>query len=337
MHPHTPRLAIAVIAALSLLLTACGGSTAAPISTADTPTPAPTAAPRATPATVAHAPQPTAGAGKPTVIATTTQLEDVLMNVAGDRMTVIGLVPRNGDPHEFEPTPEDVKRIAESQAVFKNGIGLEGWLGELLANAGGERPIFDTSQGIQPGVIDRAFEEGGEEDPHIWMSPVLMQKVTDNVAAGLKQIDPAGAATYDANAAAYRGKLKELDAWAAQELAAIPPERRKLVTAHDAMGYFASRYNFTVIGALIPSVSTEAAETSAKDLAALVETIQAAGVPAIFAERSVNPTFIEQVAAEAHVKVLELYVDSLGEKGGEAGTYLDFMRTNVRRIVEGLK
>jgi ABC-type Zn uptake system ZnuABC Zn-binding protein ZnuA len=276
-------------------------------------------------------------AEKISVIATTTQLEDVVSVIAGDRVTVIGLVPRNGDPHEFEPTPETVRQVAESKAVFINGAGLEGWLEELVKNAGGERPLFDTSSGLTLSTIDRAFEEGGETDPHIWMSPVNMLTVVDNVVAGLKKIDPDGASVYDANATEYKARLKELDVWAENELSFIPVERRKLVTAHDAMGYFAARYNFEIIGYVIPSVSTEAAETSAKDLAALVDLVKASGVPTIFAEATINPKFMDQVAAEAKVKVDELYVDSLGDKGGEAGTYLDFFRFDVNTIVAGLK
>lgn len=274
---------------------------------------------------------------KPTVIATTTQLEDVVGVIAGDRVTVVGLVPRNGDPHEFEPTPDNVKQVADSVAVFKNGAGLEGWIDELIANAGGERPIFDTTQGLKLSVIDHAFEEGGETDPHVWFSPVLMVKVVDNITAGLQQIDPSGAETFAANATAYKQQLQELDVWAKQELSKIPAEHRKLVTAHDALGYFAAQYGFTIVGAVIPNVSTEAAETSAKELSELVEKIKAAGVPTIFAEVSVNPKFIDQVAAEAGVKVDELYVDSLGDKGGEAGTYLDFFRSDVNKIVNGLQ
>lgn len=286
----------------------------------------------------APAPANTDGSpAKPTVIATTTQLEDVVSVIGGDRVTVVGLVPRNGDPHEFEPTPDHVKQVADSAAVFKNGAGLEGWIDELIANAGGERPVFDTTQGLVLSVIDRAFAEGGETDPHVWFSPILMQGVVDNITAGLKQIDPAGATTYDANASTYKAQLQELDAWAEQELGKIPVERRKLVTAHDALGYLATRYDFAIIGAVIPSVSTEAAETSAKELSALVEAIKAAGVSTIFAEASANPKFIEQVAAEAGVKVDELYVDSLGDKGGEAGTYLDFFRADVNKLVNGLQ
>ena len=275
---------------------------------------------------------------KLSVIATTTQLEDVTRVIAGDRITVIGLVPRNGDPHAFEPTPENVKQVAQSAAVFINGAGLEGWLEELVQHAGGERPIFDTSKGLTLGKIDAAYAEGGDVDPHIWMDPINMLTVVDNIAAGLKQIDPAGVNTFTANADAYKTQLKELDAWAQKQLAVIPPERRKLVTAHDAMGYFATHYQFKVVGTVIPSASTEAAETSAKDLSKLVEVIRQEGVPAIFAEASSNPKFIEQVGAEAKVKVVtDLYIDSLGDKGGEAGTYLDFFRTDVTKIVSALK
>ncbi len=311
-----------------LLLAACGGQPTAQPTTAPAPA-APTAAPAAD--------APAAPAGALTVIATTTQIEDVLGVLAGDRVTVVGLVARNGDPHEFEPTPENVKQVADADAVFKNGVEFEGWLDELIANAGGTRPVFDLSEGLTLGTVDNAFEEGGETDPHIWMSPVNMLTVVDNAVVGLKQLDPAGAATFDANATSYKAQLNELDAWAEQEMAVIPAERRKLVTAHDAMGYFASRYNFTILGAVIPSASTDAAETSAKELAALVETIKTAQVPTIFAEASNNPKFVDQVAAESGVKVDELYVDSLGDTGGEAGTYLDFFRTNVNRVVAGLK
>jgi len=308
----------------ALLLSACGasgtGTATAPTSGAVTTTSAP------------------ATGTKPTVIATTTHLEDVVAVLGGDRITVVGLVPRNGDPHEFEPTPEDVKRIADSQGVFKNGAGLEGWLDELIANAGGERPIIDTTAGLSLGTIDSTFEEGGETDPHVWFDPSLMMSVVDNIVVGLKQIDPPGAATFDANATAYKQQLAELDAYAKETLATIPEERRKFVTAHDAMGYFAKRYDFEIVGAVIPSVSTEAAETSAKQLADLVEKIKTAGVPAVFAEASNNPKFIEQVGAEANVKVVEdLYVDSLGDKGGEAGTYLDFFKTDVDKITAALK
>ncbi|KAB8145625.1 hypothetical protein F8S13_00630 [Chloroflexia bacterium SDU3-3] len=303
------RITRAALTALALLaLSACGASTAAPT------------------------------AAKPTVVATTTQLEDVLAVIGGERIAVVGLVPRNGDPHEFEPTPEHAKQIAASQAVFKNGAGLEGWIDELVANAGGERPIFDTTKGLALSTIGSAFEEGGETDPHVWFDPTLMQGVVDNVAAGLRQIDPGGAATFDANAAAYKQQLAELDAYAKQTLASIPAERRKLVTAHDAMGYFAKRYGFEVVGAVIPSVSTEAADTSAKQLAELVEKIKAAGVPAVFAEASNNPKFVEQLGAEAGVKVVEdLYVDSLGAKGSEADTYLKFFRADVDKITAALK
>lgn len=318
MKSLVQRARHAGLAALLLVLTACGTAATEPAAQPDDAAAQPRAA-------------------RPLVIATTTQLEDVVGVIAGEYATVVGLVPRNGDPHEFEPTPEDVKSIADSQAVFKNGAGLEGWLDKLIENAGDQRPIIDTSHGIALDVIDRSFEEGGETDPHIWMSPLLMQTVTDNIAAGLAQIDPPNAAAYQANASEYKTQLAELDTWAADELAAVPAQRRKLVTAHDTMGYFASRYDFTIVGTVIPSVSTEAAETSAKDLAALIDTIRATGVPTIFAETTSNPAFIEQIAAETNVQVDTLYSDSLGDKGGEAGTYLDYFRTNVTKIAAGLR
>lgn len=273
---------------------------------------------------------------KPTIVATTSQLADVLGNLVGDRMTVLELVPRNGDPHEFEPTPEDVRKISSAQAVFKNGAGLEGWLDKLIENAGGTRPIFDMSAGLKLETIDHAFQEGGETDPHIWMSPVQMLDVVDHAVAGLKQIDPQGAAAYQTNADGYKSKLRDLDTWAEQQVATIPPEKRLLVTTHDAMGYFASWYGFKIVGYVIPSVSTEG-QTSAQQLAQLVDKIKQSGVKTVFAEKSGNPKFVEQIAQDANVQVDELYVDSLGDVGGEAGTYLDFIRTDVAKIVNGLK
>ncbi|MCX6044260.1 MAG: zinc ABC transporter substrate-binding protein [Chloroflexi bacterium] len=278
------------------------------------------------------------GPTKLTVVATTTQIEDIASVIAGEHITVIGLVPRNGDPHEFEPTPDTVKQVAQSAAVFINGVGLEGWLEELVKNAGGERPIFDISKNIPLGKINTAFEEGGDPDPHIWMNPLNMVTAVDNITTGLKQLDPTNGSAFDANATAYKAKLVELDAWAEKALAVIPPERRKLVTMHDAMGYFATRYQFKLVGAVIPSASSEAAETSAKDLSKLVETIKQEQVPAIFTEASINPKLVEQVGAEVNVKVVtDLYIDSLGDKGGEAGTYLDFFRADVNKLVNALK
>lgn len=273
----------------------------------------------------------------PTLVATTTQLEDVLTLIADGKFTVIGLVPRNGDPHEYEPTPDDVKQVALAKAVFLGGAGLETWLGKLVKNAGGQADLIDTSQGLTLSVIDRAFEEGGETDPHVWMNPVMMEHVVDNVVVGLKRLDPPDAADFQARGDAYKSRLVELDAWAAKQLNTIPVGQRKLVTTHDAMGYFATRYGFEIIGAVIPHVSTEAADTSAQDLAKLVRAVKAAHVKTIFAKASGNPKFIEQVAAETKVKVDQLYVDSLGPKGGEAGTYLDFFRTDVTKLVAGLK
>lgn len=274
---------------------------------------------------------------KPSIVATTSQLQDILQNIAGDRMTVVGLVPRNADPHEFEPTPEDVRAVATSKAVFKNGAGLEGWLDKLIENAGGERPVFNTTQGMTLATIDHAFQEGSETDPHVWMNPLQMQAVVNNMVAGLAQIDPEGAAFYRANGEAYNGKLRDLDAWAQEQVATIPPSQRLLVTTHDAMGYFASHYGFKIVGYVIPSVSTESGSTSAQQLAKLVDEIKSTGVKTVFAEKSTNAKFMEQVAQDANVTVDELYGDALGDSGGEAGTYLDFIRADVNKIVNGLK
>jgi ABC-type Zn uptake system ZnuABC Zn-binding protein ZnuA len=276
---------------------------------------------------------------KPIVMATTTQLEDIVRTVGGMRVQVIGLVSRNGDPHAFEPTPEDARHVAQADAVFKNGLHLEGWIDELIENAGGAstRLVVDVSRGVKVAPIAGAFAARSQVDPHVWMNPLNMIRVTDNIVSGLQRIDPDGAAVFRARGERYKAQLRELDAWTKRRLRTIPAARRKLVTAHDAMGYFAARYGFTVVGAVIPDADTEA-ETSAKQLSDLVKKICAAKVPAIFAEASNNPKWVEQVGREASVKVVkDLRVDSLGAIGTPSGTYIGFFRSNVEKIASALQ
>lgn len=175
---------------------------------------------------------------KPSVVATTTQIEDVASVIGGDEVEVIGLMPRDADPHSFEPTPQDVGKISKAKLVFENGIGLEGWVDELVKNAG-NRPVVVVSNGLQIGRISSQFGSGITPDPHIWMNPPDMSVVTDNIVNNLVKIDAADAAKFRARGEKYKGELRALDQWAAARLAKVPPAHRKLVTTHDAMGYFA--------------------------------------------------------------------------------------------------
>ena len=278
-----------------------------------------------------------ASASKPSVVATTTQIEDVARVIGGDEIDVIGLMPRDADPHSFEPTPQDVGKVSKANLILENGVNLEGWIGELVKNAGGNQPVVVVSNGLKIDEISSQFGSGPTPDPHIWMSPINMLVVTDNVVKGLSQIDKTDAAKFRARGEKYKTQLRELDQWAAQRLAKVPPAHRKLVTTHDAMGYFAKRYDFQVLGTVIPGPDADA-ETSAQQLAALIQKIKAAKVPAIFAETSVNPKWIEQVASETGVKVVrDLQIGSLGEVGQPNGTYLGFFRADVEKIAEALQ
>lgn len=314
----------------------------------------------AAPAPQPAAPPQTAAAGQVPlkVVAVETFLADMAQNVAGDRLKVDSLIPVGVDPHSFEPTPRDVAKIAESQVLIVNGAGFEEWLERVLTNAGGQRVVITASAGLtmrEPGAGEMAHEHehettaGGtptpeaehvhhhEGDPHFWLDPVLAIKYVENIRDGLSQADPAGKETYAANAAAYIARLQELDGWIKAQVATIPSERRLLVTNHESFGYFADRYGFTVVGTVIPSVST-GASPSAQEMAALVEHIKEAGAPAIFLETGSNPQLARQIAQEAGVKVVtELFTHSITDASGPAPNYIEMMRYNVRAIVDALK
>lgn len=311
------------------------------------------------------APQPSAPLK---VLAAETFLADMAQNVAGDRLKVDSLIPIGVDPHVFEPTPQDVIKIAESQVLIVNGAGFETWLDRVLANAGGQRVVIAASTGLaarEPGEGEMAHEHEHEHegetadgatpppeeehahhhhhahhhegDPHFWLDPVAAIKYVENIRDGLSAEDPAGKETYAANAAAYIAKLQELDGWIKAQVATIPPERRLLVTNHESFGYFADRYGFTVVGTVIPGASS-GASPSAQEMAALVEHIKEAGAPAIFLETGNNPQLARQIAQEAGVKVVtELYTHSITSASGPAPTYIEMMRYNVKTIVEALK
>lgn len=272
---------------------------------------------------------------RPKAVATINILADFAAQVAGDRVEVTSLIPVGGDPHTYEPVPKDVQRVAESQVVFYNGLGLEKWLEELIENAGGQRVSVELTRGLRP-----AFQtEGryrGDPDPHLWMDPVLAKKYVENARDFLARFDPEGRATYERNAARYLRELEALHAWIQQQVAQVPPHRRKLVTTHDAFRYFGHRYGFKVVGT-IWGISTED-EPSAQEIARLVDRIRGEGVPAVFVETTINPKLMERVAREAGVRVGEkLYGDSLGPPGSDADTYVRMMRHNVRAIVEALR
>lgn len=293
-----------------------------------------------------------AASGQPLrVLAAESFLADIAQHVAGGRLTIDVLIPSGIDPHGFEPTPADVRKVADSDLLIINGAGLEAFLERLLESAGGERVVVEASAGLtsrEPHaaeVVDEAADEHageedhghGETDPHFWLDPVLAIKYVENIRDALNTADPAGAETYTANAAQYIAELEALDAWIVEQVQAIPPERRLLVTNHESFGYFADRYGFTVLGAVVPSVSS-AASPSAEQLARLVDRVKAAGAPAVFIETGANPQMAQQLAQDAGVTVVsELLTHSVTAADGSASDYIAMIRYNVQTIVAALQ
>lgn len=288
---------------------------------------------------------PTAPAtGELQVLAVESFLADITQQVAGDRLTVQTLIPAGLDPHSFEATPQDVALIADSQVLILNGGGLEEWLEEILKNAGGEQLIIEASAGLEsrkPGAseadVEHAEEHAHENDPHFWLDPVLVIHYVENIRDGLIKADPDSKDAYTQNAAAYIQRLTDLDAWIVGQVQQIPPERRLLVTNHESFGYFADRYGFRIIGAIIPSVSSGAAP-SAQQMAELVNHIRAEGAPAIFLETGASPQLAEQLAAETGAKVVtELSTHSVQPVDGKTVGYIEMMQDNTEKIVLALK
>ena len=266
----------------------------------------------------------------PDVLTTTTILEDVTRNIAGDRLTVQSLLPVGVDPHSYQPVPQDAAMVSESKVFVVHGAEYEVFMQALLDNAGGKENVIEASTGL------RLLSDEQGTDPHLWLDPNNVIAYSDNIREGLSQFDPDGAEVYETNASIYIDQLAELDSWINGQVAQIEPERRVLVTNHEALGYFADRYGFRIVGAVIPSFSSDSAP-SAQQMAELIEQIKIQQVPAIFLDASDNPDLAQQIAAETGVKVVtDLHLESLTE-GGPAATYMDLMKDNVTKIVQALQ
>ncbi len=285
------------------------------------------------------------GASAPRVLAVETFLADIVRSVAGDAVTVEALLPPGADPHSFQPSPRDAAVVARADLVIENGGGLEGFLQKLVENvSAGKRSSAPKLVSASEGLTSRTAKEGEaveagtahDADPHYWMDPLLVIHYVDTIAAALSSLDPADTAGFEARAAAYKEKLRELDAWIASNVSRLPADRRILVTNHESLGYFADRYGFTVVGTVIPGTSSEASP-SARQMAELIRRLRALKPGAIFVEVGTNRQLALQVAADAGVgKVLELYDHSLTPPDGPAPTYVDMMRYDVKTIVDGL-
>lgn len=280
---------------------------------------------------------PAASALKIKVVATTTQVSALAKVVGGDKIELKGILPANVDPHEYAPTPDDVKAFANAQVIFINGVGLEKWLDKTIQNSGSRALIVDTSAGV-PIRKDKDKNGNEEADPHIWHSAPNAIIMLNNIREGLSKLDPANADFYRANAVAYEKKLNAVDEYIKAQIATIPAANRKLVSNHDTFGYYVERYGLIFVGSVIPSMDTNF-QPSAQELATLVNQIKAQQVKAIFTESSVNPQLAQQIAREAGVKVVAgaLYGDTLGPPGSGADTLDGMLKVNTDLIVSNLK
>lgn len=281
------------------------------------------------------------------VVASFSILGDMVSQVGGDDVKLYTLVGPNGDAHVFQPSPADARAVAGADLVIISGLGFEGWMERLAEAAAYKGKVVVASAGVTPremaeeGEGDEGHAEEGHDhhdhgniDPHAWQDLSNGIRYVDNIAAGLTAADPAHADAYRARAAAYREKLVALDARVKAAIAALPPERRKIITSHDAFGYFAAAYGLEVLAP--QGVSTES-EASAKGVALLIEQIRATRAPAVFLENVTDPRLIEQIAREtgAHIGGT-LYSDALSDATGDAATYIAMFEHNVAELTAAL-
>jgi zinc/manganese transport system substrate-binding protein len=292
------------------------------------------------------------------VVASFSILGDLVTEVGGDRVSVSTLVGRDSDAHVFQPAPKDVKTVASARVLVINGLGFDGWMNRLASTggAGAGRIVVEASQGLagRPQAAEKAgHDHGGHDhgqghkkgdnqghdhgpvDPHAWQDPRNVVTYVRNIAAGLTRADPAGAAYYAQRATAYTARLTELDSWIAQRIAQVPAAKRKVITSHDAFGYFAARYGVTMVA--VSGVSTNA-DAGARDMADIIRLIRRENVKALFLENIANPRLVEQIASETGAQVGgSLYSDALSATDGPAPTYLAMMRHNVDTLVAGMQ
>jgi zinc/manganese transport system substrate-binding protein len=265
-------------------------------------------------------------------VASISIIGDLAKSVGGDRVDVTTLIGPNSDAHVFSPTPSDAKTLGAAKAVFINGMGLEGWITRLIAAAGTKTTPVVVSAGVTP----RHAEEGGHHtvDPHAWQSVANVKIYVANIRNGLKKADPAGEASYDANAKTYLGKLDELEREVRETIQKIPPDRRKIITTHDAFGYFGQAYGVQFIAPVGVSADSE---PSARDVAKIIAQVKRQKIPAVFMENISDQRMMQQIARETGARIGgTLYSDALSDAGGPAGTYLDMMRSNVRELAKAL-
>lgn len=280
------------------------------------------------------------------VMASFSILADLVREVGGEYVAVHSLVGPEQDAHVYQPRPSEAASLGKADLVVVNGIGFEGWLNRLLRSAAYGGEVVVASDGIQPLIGGHGDDPHGHEhdqhdgdpdgppDPHAWQDPRNTQVYVRNIAAALGRIDPDHQATYAQRAQDYIGKLDALDAWITEQIATVPPERRKVILSHASLNYYGERYGVQFFAA--QGVSS-ASEPSATAVARLIRQARAEGVSAIFVEQAANPALARQIAGESGSVVRgQLYNDALSASGGPAPTYLEMMRLNTTRLVDGM-
>ena len=271
-------------------------------------------------------------ADKVKAVASFSILGDMVSKVGGDRVEVVTLVGPNGDAHMYEPTPGAARNLAAANILFINGLGFEGWMERLENSSGFTGRVVVASTGVTPLQMVGEGDGKAEEitDPHAWQSLANGRLYVANIRDGLIAVDPEGKATYEANAAKYLDAIAREEAMVTETLAELPPERRRIITSHDAFGYFGAAYGLEVIAP--EGVSTES-EASAKDVAKIIRQIRAEKVPAVFIENVTDHRLLDQIARETGAKIGgTLYTDALSGPDGPAGTYLDMFRHNAGEL-----
>ena len=273
-------------------------------------------------------------ADKVPVVASFSILGDLVQVVGGERVGITTLVGPDQDAHVFAPKPADARAIVQSRLLVVNGLGFEPWAQKLVRSAGYKGETLVASKGIKPRLM--ADEKGREDtDPHAWQNPVNVVMYVRNIAVSLAKVDPAGAAIYQANADNYLKELQALDAEAKAQFAAIAVEKRKVITSHDAFGYFGAQYQ---VRFLAPQGMSTDAEPSARQVAQLIRQIQREKIRAVFVENMSSPRLLAQLSKDAGVKPgAALYVDALSAAGGPADTYLRLMRHNAMQLAAGMR
>jgi zinc/manganese transport system substrate-binding protein/manganese/iron transport system substrate-binding protein len=275
-------------------------------------------------------------------------VQDLVQQVGGDRVEARSVVPPGADPHTYQPTPRDIQALQGARLAVWNGLGLDETAADLVAEQGlPDLTVVVLSTGITPLAGDEhAHEDEADHadadepdhghahaggNPHLWLDPAYAIRYVQTIRDALIEVDPTNAEAYRANATAFVGEIEALDAWAKGEMATIPPERRKLVTFHDAFPYFAAHYDLELVGVVLKSPGRE---PSAQEIAALVTEIRQHQIPAVYAEPQFNARILDLAARDAGIQVRRLYSDAFD---GEVRTYLDLMRFNVTSVVEGLR